>query len=51
MTTRQRALAKVALFVLCALLFVNLACNDAPTYEHGGRNWTTGSDGLPREWK
>ena len=51
MTTRQRALAKVALVVLCALLFVNLACADAPAYEQGGRNSTTGSDGLPREWK
>lgn len=52
MTTRQRALAQVLAFILCALVFLSVACDDGQgVYEQGGRQWITGQDGLPREWK
>ena len=41
-----RVLSLVFLIVL-----PTIACADAPHYESGGREWTTGSDGLPREWR
>lgn len=50
MSNVARAWLRVLSLVFLIVL-PTIACADAPHYESGGREWTTGSDGLPREWK